>query len=135
MKIFRHCPGNAETVVSAGAPADFVQDDQAPVRGVVEDIGGFLHFHQKGALAAGQVVQRSHPGENPIRKANRRIAGGQTVLSPQTSIDFGLVVRTPMIEITTNSSTRVAVVSGADDNSIGAQAMTVVDGAPWLVVS
>lgn len=29
------------------------------------------------------------------------IAGGQQVLSPQTSIDFGMVVRTPMIEITT----------------------------------
>ncbi|PWJ16204.1 hydantoinase/oxoprolinase family protein [Jannaschia seohaensis] len=29
------------------------------------------------------------------------IAGGQPGLSPQTSIDFGMVVRTPMIEITT----------------------------------
>ena len=29
------------------------------------------------------------------------IAGGQTTLAAQTSIDFGLVVRTPMIEITT----------------------------------
>ena len=29
------------------------------------------------------------------------IAEGQSILSPQTSIDFGLVVRTPMIEITT----------------------------------
>ena len=29
------------------------------------------------------------------------IAGGETVLSAETSIDFGLVVRTPMIEITT----------------------------------
>jgi N-methylhydantoinase A len=29
------------------------------------------------------------------------IAGGQTALAAQTSIDFGLVVRTPMIEITT----------------------------------
>lgn len=29
------------------------------------------------------------------------IAGGEAALSPQTSIDFGLVVRTPMIEITT----------------------------------
>ncbi len=29
------------------------------------------------------------------------IASGQRVLSPQTSIDFGMVVRTPMIEITT----------------------------------
>jgi N-methylhydantoinase A len=29
------------------------------------------------------------------------IAGGQSMLSPQTSIDFGMVVRSPMIEITT----------------------------------
>ncbi len=29
------------------------------------------------------------------------ISGGQSILSPQTSIDFGMVVRTPMIEITT----------------------------------
>jgi len=29
------------------------------------------------------------------------IAGGQAALAPQTSIDFGMVVRTPMIEITT----------------------------------
>jgi len=29
------------------------------------------------------------------------IAGGKSMLSPQTSIDFGMVVRTPMIEITT----------------------------------
>ncbi len=29
------------------------------------------------------------------------ISGGHTVLSPQTSIDFGMVVRAPMIEITT----------------------------------
>jgi len=29
------------------------------------------------------------------------ITGGQSILSPQTSIDFGMVVRTPMIEITT----------------------------------
>ncbi|MBS0123701.1 hydantoinase/oxoprolinase family protein [Thetidibacter halocola] len=29
------------------------------------------------------------------------IAGGQSMLSPQTSIDFGMVVRNPMIEITT----------------------------------
>src|SRR3546814_9830137 len=29
------------------------------------------------------------------------VAGGQTGLSPQTSIDFGMVVRQPMIEITT----------------------------------
>jgi len=29
------------------------------------------------------------------------IAGGQSMLSPQSSIDFGMVIRTPMIEITT----------------------------------
>ncbi|MFT6775039.1 MAG: N-methylhydantoinase A [Paracoccaceae bacterium] len=29
------------------------------------------------------------------------IAGGRSMLSPQTSVDFGMVIRTPMIEITT----------------------------------
>ena len=29
------------------------------------------------------------------------VAGGQHAISPQTSIDFGLVIRTPMVEITT----------------------------------
>jgi N-methylhydantoinase A len=29
------------------------------------------------------------------------IAGGQSVLAPQTTVDFGLVIRTPMVEITT----------------------------------
>ena len=29
------------------------------------------------------------------------IAGGQSMLSPQTSVDFGMVIRSPMIEITT----------------------------------
>ena len=29
------------------------------------------------------------------------IAGGETALAAQTTIDFGLVIRTPMIEITT----------------------------------
>jgi len=60
-----------------------------------------------GVIAAGYIA-RSAGYENVITGDMggtsfdvSLIAGGETVLSPQTSIDFGLVIRTPMIEIAT----------------------------------
>ncbi|MFP4327704.1 MAG: hydantoinase/oxoprolinase family protein, partial [Paracoccaceae bacterium] len=60
-----------------------------------------------GVIAAGYIA-RSAGYENVITGDMggtsfdvSLIAGGETVLSPQTAIDFGLVVRTPMIEIAT----------------------------------
>ncbi len=60
-----------------------------------------------GVIAAGHIAQTAG-FENVITGDMggtsfdvALIAGGQSMLSPQTSIDFGMVVRTPMIEITT----------------------------------
>jgi len=60
-----------------------------------------------GVIAAGHIA-RSAGFENVITGDMggtsfdvALIAEGQSMLSPQTSIDFGMVVRTPMIEITT----------------------------------
>ncbi len=60
-----------------------------------------------GVIAAGHIAQ-SAGFENVITGDMggtsfdvALIAGGQSMLSPQTAIDFGMVVRTPMIEITT----------------------------------
>lgn len=60
-----------------------------------------------GVIAAGYIAQ-SAGYENVITGDMggtsfdvSLIAGGRSMLSPQTSIDFGMVVRTPMIEITT----------------------------------
>ncbi|WP_419908966.1 hydantoinase/oxoprolinase family protein [Hoeflea sp.] len=60
-----------------------------------------------GVIAAGHIAQSV--GFNNVITGDMGgtsfdvalIANGQSMLSPQTSIDFGMVVRTPMIEITT----------------------------------
>lgn len=60
-----------------------------------------------GVIAAGYIAERA--GFDNVITGDMGgtsfdvslIAGGQSMLSPQTSIDFGMVVRNPMIEITT----------------------------------
>ena len=76
MEVFRHGPGQGEAVEGAGAPADLVQDHQAPGGGLVEDVGGFMHLHQKGALAPADVVHRAHPGEDAVHDADIGLGGG-----------------------------------------------------------
>ena len=66
VEVFGHGPGQGQTVEGGGAPADLVQDHQAPGRGLVQDAGGFVHLHQKGALAPADVVHRPHPGEDAV---------------------------------------------------------------------
>ncbi len=54
--VFANCPSEAHSVVSAGSAADFIEDDEAAVGCVVNDIGCFLHFDHEGALAFCEVV-------------------------------------------------------------------------------
>ncbi len=62
--------------------------------------------------AAGVIAAAAYRGNGGLRQCHHRrhgryelrralIAGGESVLAAQTTIDFGMVVRTPMIEITT----------------------------------
>jgi N-methylhydantoinase A len=60
-----------------------------------------------GVIAAGHIAQTAGFGNVITGDMGGTsfdvalIADGQSMLSPQTSIDFGMVIRTPMIEITT----------------------------------
>ena len=45
-------PGDGEAVEGGGAAADFVEDDEGFLGGVVEDEGGFGHLDHEGGLAA-----------------------------------------------------------------------------------
>ena len=70
-------------------------------------IGTALSGPAAGVIAAGHIA-RTAGFDNVITGDMggtsfdvALIAGGQGMLSPQTAIDFGMVVRTPMIEITT----------------------------------
>jgi hypothetical protein len=54
-------PRQAQAVERAGAPADFVQYDQAAGGGVVEDVGRLGHLDHEGGLPASQVVGDNIP--------------------------------------------------------------------------
>ena len=76
VQVFDNGPGNAQAVEGASATAEFVDEEQAAAGGVVEDIGGLVHLHHKGALAAGEVVGRAHTGEDAIDDADGSLARG-----------------------------------------------------------
>jgi len=76
VEILGNRPGDAQAVKGAGSPADLVQDDQAPGGRLMQDVGAFLHFDEKGRAAAGQVVARADAGEDPIHQADGSLGGG-----------------------------------------------------------
>lgn len=69
-------PGQTEPIEGAGASPDFIQHDEAPRRGIVEDVRGLAHLHHEGRLPAGQIVARSDAGKDPIHQIDARGLGG-----------------------------------------------------------
>ena len=65
-------PGQRHAVVGARAAADLVEDDQAPRRGVVEDVRRLGHLDHERALPAAQLVARPDAGEDAVGEADRR---------------------------------------------------------------
>lgn len=70
VEVLDHGPGDAESIVGAGAAADFVEDDEAAGGRVVENVGGFVHFHHEGGVAAGKFVAGSDAGEYAVDEAD-----------------------------------------------------------------
>ena len=64
--MFDHRPGDAETVIGAGASANLIQDDQAAIGGVVENVGSLVHFDHEGRVPAREFVTGSDPGKYAI---------------------------------------------------------------------
>ena len=59
-------PGQRQAIKGAGAAPHFVHQHQTLRGGVVQNIGGFGHFHHKGRAAAGDVIRGAHTGKNPV---------------------------------------------------------------------
>ncbi len=49
-------PGQGQAVIGTGAAPHFVQDHQGPVRGIINDVGGFGHLDHEGGLTAYQFI-------------------------------------------------------------------------------
>jgi hypothetical protein len=72
VQVFDDGPGNRHPIVSAGAASDFVQNEQALRRRVVEDVGRLHHLHHKRGLPRRQFIRRADAGEDAIHHADVR---------------------------------------------------------------
>jgi len=63
--MFDDGPGDAEAVECGGAAADFIEENEARWRGVIEDAGDFGHFDEKCGTAAREIVAGADAREDP----------------------------------------------------------------------
>ena len=66
---------DADPVVGAGAAADLIENEQAAGGGVREDVRGLHHLDHERRQAAGQLVVRADPREDPVAEPNDGTAG------------------------------------------------------------
>src|SRR6266436_7221072 len=57
---------NRQAIVGARASADFIQDDQAMSRCMMQDGGRFLHFYHEGTLPRRNIILSTDAGEDAI---------------------------------------------------------------------
>src|SRR6267154_2302941 len=69
-------PSDGEAVEGGGAAADFVEQDQAGGRGVVENSGDFGHFDQESGAAASEIVAGADAGEDAVDDGQLGLACG-----------------------------------------------------------
>ena len=75
IKVFEHRPGDGQPVKGRGSPPDFIQQNQRPLAGAVQDGGSLGHLHHKGGTAARQVVAGPDAGEDAVDHGQARRAG------------------------------------------------------------
>jgi len=66
LEMFDDGPGDGEAVESGGAAADFVEEDKACGRGVMEDGGDLAHFDEEGGAATGEIIAGTDAGEDAV---------------------------------------------------------------------
>jgi hypothetical protein len=74
--VLDHRPGDRDAVVGAGAAPDLVQDQQAALGGVVQDVGRLDHLDHKGRLPGVDLVLRADAGEDAVDQPDAGRAAG-----------------------------------------------------------
>ncbi len=75
MQVLDNSPRNRQAIVSARAPADLIQDNQAMPRGMMQDSGSFLHLHHERAFTGRNVILSADAGKNAVHQPDARTAG------------------------------------------------------------
>src|SRR5258708_6379235 len=76
MDVLDYSLSDADAVIGAGAAPDLIDDQQAPVGGVVEDVGGLDHLNHEGRQPAGDGVVGTDAGEDAIDDADASLIRG-----------------------------------------------------------
>src|SRR3989454_5530728 len=76
MQVFEDGLGDADSVVGAGSTPHLVENQQAPLRCMGQDVGGLHHLHHEGGESARQLVVGADPSKDAITEANHGALGG-----------------------------------------------------------
>src|SRR5207249_7458552 len=76
LQMFDDGPSDRKTIECGGAAADFVEEDEARWRGVVEDAGDFGHFDEERGTAAREIVASADAREDAIGDGKFGLARG-----------------------------------------------------------
>ena len=70
VEVLHSCPGNRNTVISTGAAADLIQDEQATFGGIVQDISSLNHLNHESGLTGMDLILSTDTGENAVDEAD-----------------------------------------------------------------
>ena len=76
VQVFHRGPCDGQPVIGRRAPPDFIEDHQSRRIGLVQDRGGFDHFHHERGPPARQVIGGAHPAEDLADDADAGLRGG-----------------------------------------------------------
>ena len=72
---FGYAPSDGKSIESGRAAANLVEDHEAALARVVNDVRGLVHLDHEGRLAARKIVARSDSGKNTVHQADLRARG------------------------------------------------------------
>src|SRR5947209_7196287 len=76
VQVLDNCARDGKTIIGAGTPPDFVENDQAAGRSVMQDVGRLDHLNHKGALPCGQVILCSDACKDTVYQSYGGSLGG-----------------------------------------------------------
>src|SRR6266852_202203 len=70
VQMLDNCSRNRQPIVSTCTSTDFIQDNQAMSRGMIQDGGSFFHLDHKRTFAGGDIIFRADTRKNAIYQPN-----------------------------------------------------------------
>src|SRR3546814_9981913 len=76
VNVFSNGPGNGNAVICTGSATDLVQEDQAPGRNIIKNIGRFIHLHHEGRFSGRKIIRSANTGKEFVHPPNPGRGGG-----------------------------------------------------------